>query len=59
MTFIDGSKTTPGTSKCMCDRPEPRPYGLARHCEFPCWQRIGLTETPCCPDCGPLPAMED
>lgn len=42
--FVDGDRVTPGTEGCKCG---PR-------CEFPCWQRLGLTETPCCPDCSPL-----
>lgn len=54
MTFIDGSRVTPGTDRCMCDSPEPRPDGRRRDCEMPCWQRLGLTEIPCCPDCAPL-----
>lgn len=56
MTFIDGSRITPGTEKCMCDSRQPLPFGEPRQpCEWPCWQRIGLTETPCCPDCPTLP----
>lgn len=50
--FVDGSRVTPGTEKCMCDTGH-------RRCEFPCWQRIGLTTDPCCPDCAPLPSIED
>jgi hypothetical protein len=23
-------------------------------CEFPCWQRVGLTDEPCCRGCAPL-----
>jgi hypothetical protein len=23
-------------------------------CEFPCWQRVGLTSDPCCRGCAPL-----
>ena len=26
-------------------------------CEWPCWQRIGLTEHPCCHGCRPLPEV--
>lgn len=26
-------------------------------CEFPCWQRVGLTDRPCCDGCAPLPAL--
>lgn len=40
-----------GTASCMCDSPTPRPDGRPRNCEFPCWQRAGITDTPCCPDC--------
>lgn len=47
--FVDGNRVTPGTEKCKCG-PE---------CEMPCWQRIGLTDQPCCPDCGPLPPKEE
>lgn len=32
---------------CQCDK-----HG--RKCEFPCWQRAGLTIRPCCPDCPVL-----
>lgn len=49
MTFLDGNRVTPGTEKCKC----------GPDCEMPCWQRIGLTSQPCCPDCGPLPSDED
>jgi hypothetical protein len=49
--FPDGTRVTPGSEGCVCDRgPEP--------CEFPCWQRIGLTSKPCCPGCAPLPEPE-
>lgn len=58
-TFIDGSRITPGTERCMCDSKVPRPDGRPRDCEFPCFQRIGLTTDPCCPDCAPLPGDED
>ena len=50
--FLDGSRVTPGTEKCKCDTD-------GRRCEFPCWQRLGVTDTPCCPDCAPLPAVEN
>ena len=56
--FVDGSRVTPGTEKCHCDEPTLRPDGRRRNCEFPCWQRIGITSTPCCPDCAPLPEPE-
>jgi hypothetical protein len=59
MTFIDGSRITPGTEKCMCDSTVPLPFGQQRDCEFPCWQRLGLTSSPCCPDCAPLPEPGD
>lgn len=42
--FMDGDRVTPGTERCVC----------GPDCEFPCWQRIGLTETPCCKGCAPL-----
>lgn len=32
-------------------------YGT-RCCEMPCWQRLGLTAEPCCPDCPALPEPE-
>lgn len=47
-TFLDGDRVTPGTEKCVC----------GSDCEFPCWQRLGLTTTPCCKGCAPL-AMDD
>lgn len=53
MNFIDGSRITPGTEGCKCDSPQPRPDGRPRNCEFPCWQRVGMTTNPCCPDCAP------
>ena len=51
MTFLDGSRVTPGASGCKCDSKEPRPDGKPRDCEFPCWQRVGMTDQPCCPGC--------
>lgn len=47
--FADGTGVTPGTEQCKCG---PR-------CEMPCWQRIGLTTTPCCDGCPPLPADDE
>lgn len=44
--FLDGTNVTPGTEGCVCG-PE---------CEFPCWQRLGLTSSPCCSGCAPLVA---
>jgi hypothetical protein len=41
--FLDGNRITSGTEACVC--------GPA--CEFPCWQRVGLTDQPCCPGCLP------
>ena len=49
--FLDGSRVTPGTEKCRCDTD-------GRRCEFPCFQRLGLTSDPCCDDCAPLPAVD-
>lgn len=51
MTFADGTRVTPGSEGCHCDED-------GRVCEFPCWQRIGLTAEPCCPNCAPLPEPE-
>lgn len=45
--MLDGSRITPGTEDCKCDTG-------SRSCEFPCWQRVGLTTDLCCPDCAPL-----
>lgn len=28
-------------------------------CEFPCFQRVGLTSEPCCSGCRPLPSMSE
>lgn len=28
-------------------------------CGFPCFQRVGLTTQPCCPDCAPLPEDDE
>lgn len=55
MTLVDGSAVQRG---CMCDSHVPRPDGRERDCAMPCWQRIGMTETPCCSDCAPLPRVE-
>jgi hypothetical protein len=70
--FADG-KDTGSTPGCACDGPCPEcPSGKPRKscslcegtgklcCEFPCWQRVGLTSEPCCPGCAPLddPAPE-
>lgn len=49
--FVDGSRVTPGSEGCRCDTD-------GRVCEFPCWQRLGLTPDPCCPDCAPLDEPE-
>lgn len=43
-SFMDGNRVTPGTAKCVC----------GPDCEFPCWQRIGVTDQACCPGCPPL-----
>jgi hypothetical protein len=47
-TFLDGNRVTPGTEQCVC----------GRECEMPCWQRIGLTDRPCCSGCAPLPRAD-
>ena len=47
--FMDGNRITPGTENCKC----------GPQCEFPCWMRLGLTDHPCCPDCGPIDCEED
>lgn len=47
--FVDGTAVTKG---CQCDKD-------GKLCEFPCWQRIGLTADPCCEGCAPLPSVED
>ncbi len=39
------------TKGCHCDKD-------GKFCEWPCWQRIGLTSEPCCKDCAPLPKVE-
>lgn len=39
--FVDGNTNVRG---CACG-PE---------CEFPCWQRVGLTTDPCCETCPTL-----
>jgi hypothetical protein len=41
---IGSSIACGGTAKCEC----------GPDCEFPCWQRQGLTPVPCCPGCPPL-----
>lgn len=41
--FVDGN---PAGCKCT------------GRCEFPCWQRVGLTEEPCCRGCVPLPETQ-
>lgn len=68
--FADG-KDTGSTPGCHCDGlcPECDPNAPRKSCpicdgygtlccEFPCWQRVGLTSEPCCPGCAPLPAPE-
>lgn len=45
--FMDGNRITPGTERCVC----------GNDCEFPCWQRLGLTEQPCCAGCPSEPLM--
>lgn len=39
--FVDGDANV---EECKC----------TGDCEFPCWQRVGLTVQPCCPGCPPL-----
>jgi hypothetical protein len=69
--FVDGTGVTAGSERCRCDGPCPDcPNGRPRKdcpicdgygtlcCEFPCWQRVGLTSEPCCPGCAPLPDPE-
>jgi hypothetical protein len=51
VNFIDGTRITPGTDGCRCDL-------NGEVCEWPCWQRIGLTEIPCCKDCPPLQPVD-
>jgi hypothetical protein len=43
--FFDGR-----IAGCVCDRDG--------WCEMPCWQRVGLTDDPCCPGCAPLPPVD-
>lgn len=45
--FIDGTRITPGSEKCLC----------GKDCEFPCWQRIGIA--PACSECGCPPFEAD
>jgi hypothetical protein len=35
--FMDGPGITPGAENCKC----------GQDCEFPCWQRLGITDEPC------------
>ena len=67
MSFVDGTRITPGTERCMCDTGCTGCAGAgcatcrgtgSRQCEFPCWQRVGLTSSPCCVDCPTLPDPE-
>lgn len=44
--FVDGHFNVAG---CQC----------GPTCEFPCWQRAGLTDQPCCPDCPPFDTQSD
>lgn len=37
---------------------DPPGCNCTEDCPMPCWQRVGLTEEPCCSDCAPLPALE-
>lgn len=68
--FADGKDAGP-TPGCRCDGPCPEcPPGKPRKscplcqgtgslcCEMPCWQRVGLTSSPCCPGCPPLSEPE-
>lgn len=47
--FVDGKVNVVG---CQCDKD-------GRLCEWPCWQRVGLTSVPCCPECPPLPEPKE
>lgn len=47
--FVDGTGVTAGTEGCKC----------GRACEMPCWQRVGITTSPCCEACPPLPAVDE
>jgi hypothetical protein len=37
----------------LIDRDPPGCHCTAS-CEFPCWQRVGLTSDPCCKQCAPI-----
>jgi len=39
------------------DRDPPGCVCLPRVCEFPCWNRVGITDVPCCEGCQPLPSV--
>jgi len=39
--LLDGDRLMPG---CVC----------TSGCEFPCWQRVGIDDEPCCAGCAPL-----
>ena len=50
LQLLDGDRLVPG---CVC----------TSGCEFPCWQRVGIDDEPCCAGCAPLggeaPARQD
>jgi hypothetical protein len=41
----------------IIDRDPPGCHCTAS-CEFPCWQRVGLDDHPCCKQCAPLPPVD-
>lgn len=44
LCLVNGCDCTRMTPVCICG---PK-------CEMPCWQRLGITDHPCCPGCPPL-----
>lgn len=49
----------PGTSGAPILCGSPTGCNCTTRCEFPCWQRAGLTTHPCCPTCRPLDLEPD
>ena len=38
---------------------DPKDCKCKPSCEMPCWQRVGLTDRPCCKGCAPLPKVDE
>lgn len=47
--------STPHLSSTIFIDKDPEGCRCTPTCPTPCWQRVGLTDKPCCNGCPPLP----